>query len=164
MMWHILYMQMLICLSIICRALHELLNYVLPCPTPSWRDEKRLSLPSSKLTISLYSIYKHDAIDIADPNSMQDGYHELRNRPRSLESLWLSGRASECRILRSEVRFLMGTQNFFLCPTLVTRQKTSLSISLPSSKLTISLILLCTATCKCYWPIGVRCLTRKIWP
>ena len=25
-----------------------------------------------------YSIYKHDAIDIADPNSMQDGYHELR--------------------------------------------------------------------------------------
>lgn len=34
-----------------------------------------------------YSSYKHDAIDITDPNSMQDGYHELRNRPRSLESL-----------------------------------------------------------------------------
>ena len=34
-----------------------------------------------------YSIYKHDAIDVADPNNMQDGYHELRNRPRSLESL-----------------------------------------------------------------------------
>ena len=34
-----------------------------------------------------YSIYKHDAIDVADPNSMQDGYHELRNRPRSLENL-----------------------------------------------------------------------------
>ena len=34
------------------------------------------SLPSSKLTISdLISIYKHDAIDIADPNSMQDACH-----------------------------------------------------------------------------------------
>ena len=38
-----------------------------------------------------------------------------------MESLWLSGRASERGIRRSEVRFLMGTQNFFLCPTLVTR-------------------------------------------
>ena len=33
------------------------------------------SLPSSKLTISLISIYKHYAIDIADPNSMQDACH-----------------------------------------------------------------------------------------
>ena len=33
------------------------------------------SLPSSKLTISLISIYKHNAIDIADPNSMQDACH-----------------------------------------------------------------------------------------
>ena len=29
----------------------------------------------------------------------------------------------------------MGTQNFFLCPTLLTKQKISLSISLPSLKL-----------------------------
>ena len=61
-----------------------------------------------------------------------------------MESLWLSGRASERRIRRSEVGFLMGTQNFFiffsLGPMLVTRQKTSFFISLPSSKLTISLI------------------------
>ena len=35
----------------------------------------------------------------------------------------VSGRASERGIRRSEVRFLMGTQNFFLCPTLATRQK-----------------------------------------
>ena len=34
-----------------------------------------ISLPSSKLTISTYSIYKHDAIDIVDPNSMQDACH-----------------------------------------------------------------------------------------
>ena len=61
-----------------------------------------------------------------------------------MESLWLSGRASERRIRRSEVGFLMGTQNFFiffsLGPMLVTRRKTSFFISLPSSKLTISLI------------------------
>ena len=31
-------------------------------------------------------------------------------------------RASERGIQRSEVRFLMATQNFFLCPTLVTRR------------------------------------------
>ena len=50
--------------------------------------------------------------------------YELGSRPRSsVESLWLSGRASERGIRRSEVRFLMGTQNFFLCPTLVTRRK-----------------------------------------
>ena len=46
------------------------------------------SLPSSKLTISLISIYKHYAIDIADPNSMQDACPVLlRNRPRSPWSL-----------------------------------------------------------------------------
>ena len=50
-------------------------------------------------------------------------------------------RASERGIQRSEVRFLMATQNFFLCPTLVTQgQKISSCVSLPSSKLTISLI------------------------
>ena len=40
----------------------------------------------------------------------------------------------------SNVLILTGTQNYFLCPTLVTRQKTYSSISLPSSKLTISFI------------------------
>ena len=33
-----------------------------------------------------------------------------------MESLWLSGRASERGIRKSEVRFLMGTQNFFFVP------------------------------------------------
>ena len=31
----------------------------------------------------------------------------------TMKSLWLSGRASESRILRSEVQCLMGTHNFF---------------------------------------------------
>ena len=38
----------------------------------------------------------------------------------TLESLWLSGRASK-------VRFLTRTHNFYFCPTLVTRRKTSFS-------------------------------------
>ena len=48
-----------------------------------------------------------------------------------MESLWLSGRASELGIWRSEVQFLMRTLTsvpqgiFFLCPMLVTRWKTS---------------------------------------
>ena len=36
--------------------------------------EIRRLIPSSK-TYTPYSIYKHDAIDIADPNSMQDECH-----------------------------------------------------------------------------------------
>ena len=42
------------------------------------QDEKKsffMSLPSSKLTISLISIYKHYAVDIADPSSMQVACH-----------------------------------------------------------------------------------------
>ena len=65
------------------------------------------------------SIYKRYAIDIADPSSMQDACH----MNFVIEPLWLSGKASERWIQRSEVRFLMGTQIFFLCPTLVTRWK-----------------------------------------
>ena len=43
--------------------------------------------------------------------------YELRNRPRSLWSLYGSVvRASERGIQRSEVRFLMATQNFFFVP------------------------------------------------
>ena len=34
-----------------------------------------ISLPSLKLIISLISTYKHYAIDIADPSSMQDACH-----------------------------------------------------------------------------------------
>ena len=104
----------------------------------SWQDEKTsffISLPSSKFTISLISIYKHYAIDIADPTSMEDAY--LMN---FVESLWLSGRASEREIRRSEVRFLVGTQNFCFVPRSWLDGKTSFFISLPSSKFTISLI------------------------
>ena len=48
------------------------------------------------------------------------------------------------RLVNSEIFLFVprSPQSFFLCPTLVTWQKTSFSISMPSSKLTISLILL----------------------
>ena len=43
------------------------------------KDEKKtsfsISLPSSKLTISFISIYKHYAFDSAGPSSMQDACH-----------------------------------------------------------------------------------------
>ena len=61
------------------------------------------------------SFYKNYAIDIADPSSMQDACHmnfviDLDHRSVSVV------RASERGIRRSEVRFLMGTQNFFFVP------------------------------------------------
>ena len=58
-----------------------LLNIYLKRKTLSHAREKTkktsisISLPSSKLTISLISIYKHYAIDVADPSSMQDVCH-----------------------------------------------------------------------------------------
>ena len=49
----------------------------------------------------------------------------------TMESLWLSGRASESGIRRSEVRFVIGTQKFSLFHA---RDKTKIIfISLPSS-------------------------------
>ena len=50
----------------------------------------------------------------------------------TVESLWLSGRALECAIQRSEVQLF-----FFVPHLLVKRQKTSFSISLSSLKLII---------------------------
>ena len=48
----------------------------------------------------------------------------------TIESLWLSGRASEHRIQRSVVWFLMGTPEVFLCPMFMTRWKKRLSLFL----------------------------------
>ena len=81
-----------------------------------------------------------------------------------VEYLWpmisgISGRASERGIRRSEVWFLLGTQNFFVP---VTRQKTSFSISLPSSKLTISIILFTNLTLSTLLILAV-CRTRLTW-
>ena len=52
---------------------------------------------------------------------------------------------------------------FFLCPTLVTRRKTSFFISLPSSKLTISLIFPSTNITLSTLLILAVCRTRVLW-
>ena len=49
-----------------------------------------------------------------------------------MESLWLSGRALECGIQRSEVQFLMVTHNFFLSPMLMKRQKKNILLNVTS--------------------------------
>ena len=56
-------------------------------------------LPSSKLTISIFSLYKHYAFDIADPSSMQDACHmnfviDLAHRGVSVAQ-WTEHRSTE---------------------------------------------------------------------
>ena len=116
-----------------------------PMLVTRWKISFFISLPSSKLTISLISIYKHYAIDIADPSSMLDACHtnfviDLAHRGVSVARC----RASEHRIQSLRFDSLWGLRIFsfffFICPTLVSRWKTSSFISLPSSKLIVSLI------------------------
>ena len=97
-----------------------------------------ISLPSSKLTFSRSSIYSLYASDIADPSSIQDACHmnfiiDLAHRRVSVAQ-WLEHRSTESEGLSE------GTQNFFFVPRSWQDEKTSFSISLPSSKLTISRI------------------------
>ena len=67
--------------------------------------------------------------------------------------LWCSTTELELehRIWRSEVYFLMGTQNFFFVQGSWQDEKTSLSISSRSSKLTISLILFTSWMILAFW-------------
>ena len=71
-------------------------------------DTLSISLPSSKLTNSLISIYRHYTIDIADPNSMLEACHM---------NFVIDFAHQEVSVVRrSEVRFLMETPNFFFGP------------------------------------------------
>ena len=73
-----------------------------------WGRHEGLRFKSYHLS---YSIYKHNAKDIADPSSLQNMCHIWTSRWALLtvESLWLSGRALEHGIWRCEVWFLMVT-------------------------------------------------------
>ena len=62
---------------------------------------------------------------------------EVVNRGRCFSSCHKRG-TNEKNLTPYEESNHVETQNFFLCPMFVTRRKTSSSISLPSSKLTIS--------------------------
>ena len=97
-----------------------------------------ISLPSSKLTFSRSYIYNLYAFDIADPSSIQDACHmnfiiDLAHRRVSVAQ-WLEHRSTESEGLSE------GTQNFLFVPRSWQDENTSFSISLPSSKLTISRI------------------------
>ena len=85
-----------------------------------------------------HSIYKHEAINIANPSSMLKNFViDLAHRRVSVAQWQSIG----TRNWRSEVQFPMRTQNFFFYHTLVTRRESPLCISLPNSKLTIFLSL-----------------------
>ena len=78
----------------------------------------------SKLTVSLISIYKHYAFDIADPSSIQDACHmnfviDLAHRGVSVAQ-WLEHQSAESEGLRFDSSWVLRV---FLCPTLVTRRK-----------------------------------------
>ena len=80
--------------------------------------------------------YRH-----TDRSSMQDACHmnfviDLAHRGVSVARWWSIG-ARNPKVWGS---ILHRDSKFFLCPTLVTRRRTYFCISLPSSKLTISLI------------------------
>ena len=77
--------------------------------------ERGISVGAQKFTISTIFYQKHYAIDIADPNSVWEACYknfviDLAHR-RVFVAQWLSIGA---QIRRSEVRFLMGTQNISL--------------------------------------------------
>ena len=80
--------------------------------------------------------------DIADTSSMQDACHinfviDLAHRGISVAH-WLEHRSAESPKVRDSIPH--RNSEFFLCPTLVTRRKHLSLFSLPSSKLTMSLI------------------------
>ena len=109
-----------------------------------------ISLPSSKLTFSRSSIYNLYAFDTADPSSMQDACHmnfefviDLAHRRVSVAQ-WLEHRSAESEGLSE------GTQNFFFVPRSWQDENTSFSISLPSSKLTISRISIYISFYRCF--------------
>ena len=103
-----------------------LVIFFVPC---LWQDKKKISL----YFFTAYHLSYFYLQTLCYQHCWSQQYaghvsHELCNRPGSPWSL--CGSEVEHRIRRSEVWFFMGTQNFFLCPTLMTRQKKHLSLTL----------------------------------
>ena len=101
--------------------------FFVPC---LWLDKNTfsISLPSWKLTISHYFIKMVllTSLILAVCRTHVITIWTLW-WALLITSVWLSYRVLEHRIRRSDVLFLMGTQNFILCSTLLTRQKASFS-------------------------------------
>ena len=78
----------------------------------AWDKEIILSVhkePTSDLWIPCL-----DALPLSYRDSESVSYMNFEMAVLTIGSVWLSSRASERGIRRSEIRFLMGTQNFFL--------------------------------------------------
>ena len=84
-----------------------------------WWDKKKSS-SISLLTLKLILFYLQNIMisTLLIPEVFRT--HVIYELPEwallTIDSLWLSGRASECGIQRSEVQFLIRTQNFFFVP------------------------------------------------
>ena len=74
-----------------------------------------------------------------ETNRLQDACHKLDSL--TVESLWLMVKHRSAEIGRFEVQFPVGARNFYFVPRSWQDEKITLSIILPSAKLTISLIL-----------------------
>ena len=112
-----------------------MVNIYNPTLVTRWKKTSfSVSLPISKLIISLISIYKHYDIDIADPSSMQDAYHMNF-------VIDLFHRSAESEGLRFD-----SSWEFFLCPTLVGQRKRQTSFSR-----------------KCLFQVSVRAKKLVIW-
>ena len=82
--------------------------FFVPCLWQRWKKHPSLFLYQAQSLPSLNSIYKHYAIDIADPSGMQ-------------EACDLEHQSSESEGLRFDSSWRL--RSFFLCPTLMTRWK-----------------------------------------
>ena len=114
----------------------------------AWDEEKKFWVPMGNRTSNL-RIPRSDSLSyFCSQTWLYRQYagrvsYELRNKPHSPQIL--CGSVVEHRSAESEgLRFhsSWGLKTIFHCPTLMRRCKTSFSISLSSSKLTISLVLL----------------------
>ena len=74
-----------------------------------------------------------------ETNRLQDACHKLDSL--TVESLWLMVKQRSAEIGRFEVQYPIGARNFYFVPRSWQDEKITLSITLPSAKLTNSPIL-----------------------
>ena len=108
--------------------------------TPLFISLLRMSLWAVRLSSWLNGLVTHTIC--LENIWIEKGVFRLVTSVGQRKKLWVPMSSfSKFIWLASEDRFLMGTQNFFLVPRSWQDAKTSFSISLPSSTLTISLII-----------------------
>ena len=91
----------------------------------AWDKEIILSIHEERT--SDLRIPRFDALSLSYRDSESVSYMNFEMALLTIGSVWLSSRASERGIRRSEIRFLMGTQNFFRPHARDKTKKTSFS-------------------------------------